>query len=476
MISRVAYRGVRIGAIACVAIWAAGFLVAVQSVLPAPVRAEAQANNSTLLSKEQLDQMLAPIALYPDDLLSNVFMASTYPLEVVEAARWRKSNPKLKGNDLTKALESKDWDPSVKSLTQFPEVLQSMSDKLDWTQKLGDAFLAQPDDVMTEVQFLRKKADEAGSLKSNKQQKVTKTTTDNKEYIIIEPASPQVVYVPAYNPTVVYGSWWYPSYPPYYWNYGYPASSFVSGFFWGAGFAVANNLWGWGHCDWYHHNIDINVNRYNNINVNRPQITSNTWKHDPSHRGPVPYRNPQTREQYGKLNDQRREARDQFRGRDGSVDREKVKERMDSVDRDKIKDKAQSIDRDKVKDKAQSIDRDKVKDKAQSVDRDKIKDKAKDVDRGKAAEKMKNVDKSKAKERVSSSGKAKQAASKKGSSALNVKPAHTVKKQSSRGNASLRSAASHPRPAGGGGHRAGGGRPGGGHIGGGHRGGGGRRR
>ena len=127
-------------------------------------------------SKQQLDQMLAPIALYPDDLLTNVLMASTYPLDVVQAARWRKEpeNTRLKGDALANALAPNDWDPSVKALVQFPQVLDTMSDKLDWTQKLGDAFLSQQDEVMDEIQVLRAKADDAGNLKSNKQQTVTK--------------------------------------------------------------------------------------------------------------------------------------------------------------------------------------------------------------------------------------------------------------------------------------------------------------
>lgn len=211
--------------------------------LPPAVNAQ-PATDAKTFKTEELDQLLAPIALYPDELLTTVLMAATYPLEVVQAARWRKepANTKLSGEALTKALVSKDWDPSVKTLTQFPDVLQTMSDKLEWTQKLGDAFLAQQSDVMDRIQFLRKTADKAGSLKSNKQQKVTKQTN----YIIIESTSPQTVYVPVYQPTVVYGTWWYPAYPPYYWPPVYPGASFVNGFFWGAGFAVAGSLWGWG--------------------------------------------------------------------------------------------------------------------------------------------------------------------------------------------------------------------------------------
>ncbi len=163
-----------------------------------------------VFKQEELDQMLAPIALYPDSLLAQIFMASTYPLEVVQADRWAKQNTTLKGDALTAALEKQPWDPSVKSLVNFPQVLTMMSEKLDWTQKLGDAFLAQQKEVMATVQTLRKKAVDAGNLKTTSEQQVIV----EKETIVIQSASPQVVYVPTYNPTVVYGAWPYPAYPP----------------------------------------------------------------------------------------------------------------------------------------------------------------------------------------------------------------------------------------------------------------------
>ena len=276
------------------------------------------AAQDTEFSKEELDQLLAPIALYSDDLLSSVLMASTYPLEVVQAARWVKvpANAKLKGDALAKALEDQDWDPSIKSLTQFPEVLEMMSDQLEWTEKLGDAVLAQEPDVMDQIQYLRDKADEAGNLKSNEQQTVSKKSSDGKEYIYIEPASPEVVYVPVYEP-VVYGSWWYPSYPPYYW--GAPVGgAFVSGVFWGAGVAVASSIWGWGNVNWGRGNININVNKYNRINVNRTKITSNRWQHNSYHRRGVKYNNNNVRKRYSK-NDIRagQNKRLDYRGRGG---------------------------------------------------------------------------------------------------------------------------------------------------------------
>ena len=281
-------------------------LIVAAPLVLAPVASLAQdavSKQDTTLKKEELDQLLAPIALYPDDLLSNVLMASTYPLEVVQAARWVKepANAKLKGDALEKALEKQDWEPSVKSLTPFPEVLEMMSEQLEWTQKLGDAVLANEADVMDQIQYLRDKADEAGNLKSNKQQTVTKKSSGSgsRKYIYIEPASSEVVYVPVYEPTVVYGSWWYPAYPPYYWP-PWRGGAFVRGFFWGVGAAIVPPLWGWGNCNWGGRNININVNKYNRINVNRPKITSNKWKHDGYHRRGVKYNNNNVRQKYAK--------------------------------------------------------------------------------------------------------------------------------------------------------------------------------
>jgi hypothetical protein len=310
-------------------------------------------------SKQQLDQMLAPIALYPDDLLTNVLMASTYPLDVVQAARWRKEpeNTRLKGDALANALAPKDWDPSVKALVQFPQVLDTMSDKLDWTQKLGDAFLSQQDEVMDEIQVLRAKADDAGNLKSNKQQTVTKQS-DN--VIVIEPATPDVVYVPEYQPSVVYGSWWYPDYPPYYWPY--PGAAFVNGFFWGAGIAVAGGIWGWNHFDWHNHNIDIDVNRWNNINVRGAKITSHNWRHDPAHRGPVPYRDKATREKFGQTA-RPRDGNKDFRGYDrDAVDRSKIESRLKDTDHAGLKDKGGREAKDQIRERADGAGKTKLND------------------------------------------------------------------------------------------------------------------
>ena len=180
--------------------------------LPASLLSAAESGGQGF-KPEEIDALVAPIALYPDSLLSQIFMASTYPLEIVEASRWAKQNKNLKGDALAQALEKQDWDPSVRSLVNFPDVLSNMSEKLDWTQKLGDAFLSQQKEVMDAVQRLRAKAEAAGNLKTTEQQKVIV----EEKVIKIEPASPQVVYVPTYNPTVVYGAWPYPAYPPYPW-------------------------------------------------------------------------------------------------------------------------------------------------------------------------------------------------------------------------------------------------------------------
>ena len=280
---------------------------------------------------EELEQIVAPIALYPDSLLAQIFMASTYPLEIVEAARWSKANPKVTGDALQTALEKQTWDPAVKSLTAFPDVLVGMNDKLDWTQKLGDAFLADQKGVMDAVQRLRAKAKAEGNLSSSKEQKVTtepapagsSTTT----IIEIAPTDPEVVYVPTYNPTVVYGAWAYPAYPPYP-VYAYPPGAAFFSFT--AGVIVGGALWG--NCNWGHSDVDINVNNYNNFNRtdinnrntninNRDTNVSNrsnnqSWQHNPEHRKGVEYRDQGTQQKFGKAsNPQATQARNEFRGR-----------------------------------------------------------------------------------------------------------------------------------------------------------------
>ena len=253
-----------------------------QSTAPASAAGKA-------FSQEQLDQMLAPVALYPDALLAQILMASTYPLEVVSAARWVKDNPKVTGKALEDAMHKQAWDPSVKSLAPFPSVLQMMDAKLEWTQQLGDAFLAQRDGVMTTVQGLRKKAYTQGNLKSSEQQKIVV----EKEIIVIQPAT-TTVYVPVYNPTIVYGTWWYPAYVPYYY---YPPGYVVRpGVGFTAGIIVGAALWGG--VNWRDRDVNININHYNQFN--RTNITRANWQHDPAHRKGVAYRDPTIAQKYNR--------------------------------------------------------------------------------------------------------------------------------------------------------------------------------
>ena len=200
---------------------------------------------------------MAPIALYPDALLAQVLAASTYPLEIVQAARFVQQNKELKGEKLMAAAKDKDWDPSVKAMLEFPDVLLMMNEKLEWTEKLGDAFLDQQRDVMESVQRLRRKAEESGNLKTTKEQKVI--VEKETQVIVIQPANPQVVYVPTYNPTVVYGAWPYPAYPPYpVYPPGYVAGAALFSF--GVGVAIGaawGGYGGWG-CGWGNNEININ--------------------------------------------------------------------------------------------------------------------------------------------------------------------------------------------------------------------------
>ena len=200
-----------------------GLLVLLVSTPPAAF--SQTSTGGTIYKQEQLEQMLAPVALYPDSLLAQILMASTYPLEVVQADRWIKQNSTLKGDALKAGLAKQDWDASVKAIVSFPQVLSMMSEQLDWTQKLGDAFLARQSDVMDAVQRLRAKAYAQKGLKDTKEQKVI---VEDK-IIRIEPADPVVVYVPVYNPVVVYGPWAYPQYPPYYWPVYWGAPVYATG-------------------------------------------------------------------------------------------------------------------------------------------------------------------------------------------------------------------------------------------------------
>jgi len=294
------------------------------------VQAQEPIQQAPSLSPEQIEQIVAPIALHPDALVSQILMASTYPLEVIQADRWVKANPEVSGTALESAMESQTWDPSVKSLVTFPQVLSMMSEKLDWMTQLGDAFLAQQQEVLATIQRLRAKARDAGNLQSSEQLNVVvePASSTQTQTIVIQSTSPDVVYVPAYNPTVVYGAWPYPAYPPYYYRPpGYPIATAAVSF--GVGVAVGA-AWGyaWGDCHWGRGDVDINVNR----NINRNTSIRNTnayrnnvnrgggsWNHDPSHRRGIAYRDSGTANRFNRgPSRQSSTARESFRGRAAS--------------------------------------------------------------------------------------------------------------------------------------------------------------
>jgi hypothetical protein len=270
-------------------------------------------------SPEELDQMLAPIALYPDALLSQILMAAGYPLEIVDAARWLRANPNAKGDAAVKAVADKGWDVSVKSLVAFPPVLTQLDEHLDWTQKLGDALIGQQADVAASIQRLRGKASGAGTLKSGKEQTVTAQTQGNETVYAIQPTDPETVYVPSYDPNSAYGQWPSSSYPPTYYP---PAGGVLArGLMWGVGFAAAGAMfggWNWGGSNGSYVNVNasraVNIDRnFNNTNVGQ----GGRWQHQVDHRKGVAYRDNATRQQFGQ-NRPGAEQRQQFRGQVGA--------------------------------------------------------------------------------------------------------------------------------------------------------------
>ena len=386
-------------------------LVRVMVLLPIAIGfgTPALAQDAKPFSKEQLDQMTAQVALYPDSLLSQLFMATTYPDEFAKAYAWSKAHPDSKGDEAVRMVESEGWDPSVASMVAFPEVLITLGEKPDWVKNMGDAFLAQPEDVMDSVQRLRALAQKNGNLKSNEQVKVSTepapppaqapTTTvvqqaaPPPQVIVIEPAQPSVVYVPAYNPAVVYGAWPYPAYPPYYYPTppGYWFSrTIATGIAWGVGIGVANAMWGgfnWGRGD-----VNINVNRYNNINVNN-RLDANSsrtnWNHNSAHRQTSYRGGDATR---SKLDSKYQSGnREQYRGRDaGSASRDASRERASQTMQNRgiesptgsARDRAQAMDRDAAArgqgqganrgagGQGQNFNRDAARQQAQGADRD----------------------------------------------------------------------------------------------------------
>jgi hypothetical protein len=290
-------------------------VVALLLVSAAP--AGAQSADAPAYSQDELDQLLAPVALYPDQLLTQVLIAATYPLEIVEAARFVQQNPTLRGDALDQAVADKNWDPSVQSLTAYPQVLTMMNEKIEWTQRLGDAFLADQAKVMDTVQSLRQKAEAAGNLQSTPQLSVTTQDDD----IVIDTAQPNEVYVPVYDPTVIYGPWWAPAYPPWFWCpppiYGYPyCPAYTVGIVFGTPWPIWYNHWGWARPHWHGHRIaiDDHNNRFWN-NPRRPRPPpGGDWQHSPPHRRGVAYPNAPTRDRFTRVDPNAVRSRQDFRG------------------------------------------------------------------------------------------------------------------------------------------------------------------
>jgi hypothetical protein len=275
-----------------------------QEPTPAPA-AEQQAPDAPKIPNDQLDSLVAPIALYPDPLLSQVLVASTYPLEIVQLQQWlEKTGSFMNETAKTEAVQKQDWDPSIQAMAVLPDVVKQLADNIKWTSDMGNAFLAQQGDVMDAVQRMRAKANGTGHLKSNEQMKVETREVESKTVIVIEQSDPEMVYVPSYNPTVIWGAMAYP-YPGFY----YPPPGYYAGAAIGFGVGIAIGAawggggWGWG-CGWGGN--DININRNNsfnrntnisggnrtNISGNRPGAGGgNKWQHNPQHRGGAPYSN-----------------------------------------------------------------------------------------------------------------------------------------------------------------------------------------
>jgi hypothetical protein len=294
-------------------------------VIPAARSQEPAADSSQQdaapLPADQLDSLVAPIALYPDPLLAQMLAASTYPLELMQLQQWLEKNKTLKDKALVDAVEKQPWDPSVQAMATVPDALKRLTEDIQWATDLGNAFLAQQSDVMEAVQRMRAKAEGKGNLKSNEQMKVETKVVESKSVIVIEQANPQVVYVPSYDPVVVYGAPAYPYPPIYYPPPGYYAAGMAISF--GVGMMVGaaiNGGWGWG-CGWggnnnvtinnnnnFNRNSNINGGNRNNINGgnrnninggNRPGGGGNGWQHNPQHRGGTPYGNKATANKFG---------------------------------------------------------------------------------------------------------------------------------------------------------------------------------
>ena len=264
---------------------------------------------SQTLTPDQLDDLVAPIALYPDPLLTQVLVAATYPLEVVQAFQWLQKNPGLTGAALTQAVQQQNWDPSIQALVVFPDVVKRLNDDVTWTSNLGNAFLAQQQDVMDAVQRMRQQAQQAGKLASTPQENVVTQSQGGQPYIEIMPVDPDVIYVPWYDPVWIWGApRWYP-YPHWVW----PARSVIVG---GVGFGFYGGVnigvffgggwggwagWGW-RPGWANHTVIVNNTFIHRYNFNTAKIANvhgtTVWTHDAAHRQGVPYANPALRDRY----------------------------------------------------------------------------------------------------------------------------------------------------------------------------------
>jgi len=268
-------------------------------------QAATPSNQGAKIPNDQLDSLVAPIALYPDPLLSQTLVASTYPLEIVQLQQFLEQNKSLKDKALTDAVMKQSWDPSVQAMAAFPDLVKQMAQNIAWTDELGNAFLAQQSDVMDAVQRMRAKAVEKGALKTTEQQKVETKTVDNKTVVVVEPAKTEVVYVPSYDPVAVWGAPYYP-YPPIAYP-AYPAGGMLLGFGVGVamGAAWGGGGWGWNAGWGGNNNIYVNrnnnyVNHYNRTNAgNRYGGVNGNWQHNPQHRGGAPYGNQSVANRYG---------------------------------------------------------------------------------------------------------------------------------------------------------------------------------
>jgi hypothetical protein len=252
-----------------------------------------------LYTPDQLDSLVAPIALYPDPLLAQTLAASTYPLEIVQLQQWLAKHPDMKEKKLAEKVAKQPWDPSIQAMAPLPNVVKRLADDIQWTTELGNAFLAQEADVMQAVQRMRVKAQSTGQLKSTPEQVVKTEVVESRNYVVIEQANPQVVYVPSYDPVVVYGAPVYP-YPAIYYP---PVGAYAAGAAISFGVGVAMGAawgggWGW-NAGWGHNDINVNYNNNFNRNANINRGAGNQWRHQPQHRGGTPYQNRSTANRYG---------------------------------------------------------------------------------------------------------------------------------------------------------------------------------